>query len=61
MSRSFLRRAGLAATLAAAVMASPVTMASDTPVAAEPDAPAATAAEPPDSGFLPDYSLLKPV
>ena len=61
MSRSFLRRAGLAATLAAAVLASPVTMASDTPVAAEPDAPAATAAEPPDSDFLPDYSLLKPV
>jgi hypothetical protein len=59
MSGSFLRRAIRAATLVAAVLASPVAAASDAPAAADP--PAAAAVDPPDSGFLPDYSLLKPV
>lgn len=45
MIRSFPRRVGLPAMLVSAVLASPV----------------ATASDPPDSGFLPDYSLLKPV
>lgn len=54
MRGSFL---GLAATFAVAVLSSPAAMASDAHTAAVDGAPAAT--DPPESGFLPDYSLLK--